>query len=83
MTTKLDIDYCHNYDNDMLDVVLPIVRKYEGIVDKFIKVGPGGGNPNIQIVFPTREQAENFYTEFYEINTDDYDESNFVACIIE
>jgi hypothetical protein len=46
------------------------VEKYQGSIMEWVGIGPGGGNPCIQLLFNTRSQAQDYLHEFYGDDTD-------------
>lgn len=40
--------------------VLKMLETHAGNLERFIAVGPGGGNPCLFLTFPSRVQAESF-----------------------
>jgi hypothetical protein len=49
---------------------LMVLEKYDAKIHKWFAVGPGGGNPYFELIFDSREQAQDYLREVYEHNSD-------------
>lgn len=60
MTHQLNLDFGHD---SPLGKTLDTIEKHNGEIESFIANGPGG-NPNITLNFPTRQDAIDFINEY-------------------
>jgi hypothetical protein len=58
--------------------VLRMIRKHKGKIEDFDPDGPGGGNPNIRLSFPSREDGMSFLRGHYP-----QDDDRFLQTMIE
>jgi hypothetical protein len=70
IVVRVDVDFA---DNEQLQGVLLSIRKHRGKILDFDPTGPGGGNPNILLQFPDKQQGLAFLNERY---PDDGEEFN-------
>jgi hypothetical protein len=69
---RFDCDFA--WDEPIQEVLLAI-RKHKGKILDFDPTGPGGGNPNVLLQFPTEEEAMAFLTERYPDDEEEFSRS--------
>jgi hypothetical protein len=59
---QVDVDFAYN---ELLQEVLKTIRANKGRIIDFDPTGPGGGNPNILLSFPSEKEAMAFLITRY------------------
>lgn len=62
MPVRVDCDY--TYDESIQNVLISLHR-HAGKIVAFDPTGPGGGNPNLLLDFPSRAKAMAYFVERY------------------
>lgn len=67
MTQRIDVSVDVCSDSPISDV-LETIGKYQGKIEDFVVIGPGGGNPCLRLSFPDQQSADDFEREWEDGN---------------
>lgn len=69
---RVDVDFAYN---EQLQDVLKSIRRHSGKIIDFDPTGPGGGNPNLLLQFPSKENGMAFLAERYPDDEEEFSRS--------